>query len=183
MLLDRGLANVCHKMLYSIECHQPSYPLLFLCLLLTFSFPWFTVLCFLSFNNTLCPPLFAGCQSDADEDSEMPTQVHWARFMALLSASLHPRLQMHWAAQTSVALCPLSARWLACRPFCRSPSHHTPDWPFALAWFHFTDCCCSSSLFVNDGFMFLFPLLNPWVRGFFSFALTVSCVIISFVGI
>ncbi|KAG7220889.1 hypothetical protein INR49_017739 [Caranx melampygus] len=34
-------------------------------------------------------------ESEADEDSEMRTQVHWARFMALLSASHHHHHHHH----------------------------------------------------------------------------------------
>lgn len=37
-------------------------------------------------------------ESDADEDSEMRTQVHWARLAALLGAS-QPHNEMHRAAQ------------------------------------------------------------------------------------
>lgn len=51
-------------------------------------------------SRCLCALLFTCCQSEADDDSEMRTQVHWADFVALLSASHHHH-QMHWATQTS----------------------------------------------------------------------------------
>lgn len=103
---------------------QPSSPSLISLLAahVLFPSPDSLCVCFFLFNDpssslshTLCPPLFTCCQSEADEDSEMRTQVHWARFMALLSASHHHHHhQMHWAAQTSVTLCPYLHLWLAC---------------------------------------------------------------------
>lgn len=50
---------------------------------------------FLLISRSLLLLLFARCQSEADDDSEMRTQVHWARFMAQLSASQHHYHQMH----------------------------------------------------------------------------------------
>lgn len=53
---------------------------------------------FASLSHCLFSFLFTCYQSEADDDSEMRTQVHLARFAPPLSASLPQR--MHWPAQT-----------------------------------------------------------------------------------
>lgn len=80
-------------------------------------FSVFNKVIFLLVSLSLLFLLFC-CQSEADEDSEMRTQVHWARFMALLSAS-HPKHKMHWAAQNHhQSLSTISPPWLLCSCFC-----------------------------------------------------------------
>lgn len=125
--------------------------------LLTFCpFTWFHCV-FLTFppGLTLFSPLYSRCQSEADDDSEMRTQVHWARFMALLSASHHHHHhhQMHWATPNirhQSLCCRVSA--LAClllllltHTHYHTPHTYTPDWLFTLAWIHLTDCCCKAA--------------------------------------
>lgn len=79
------------------------------------------------------------CQSDADEDSEMRTQVHRAHIMALLGAS-RPRSKMHRAAQN---LSSVTFRHLSTPAFSASASVNTlattprPDCPLTLARFPF----------------------------------------------
>lgn len=51
------------------------------------------------FSPVLLLLLLSCCQSDADEDSEMRTQVHWAGMAALLGASLLHK-EMHRAAHS-----------------------------------------------------------------------------------
>lgn len=100
-------------------------PLLFTHFLFTSFVCLFNKTTFLLFSHFLLLLLFC-CQSEADEDSEMRTQVHWARFVALLSAS-HPQHKMHWAAQhpPSVTLCHLSTLAYLLLLLTCLLSHHT----------------------------------------------------------
>lgn len=123
-------------------------------LLLTFSSPDFCVslikATFLLVSHSLLFLLFC-CQSEADEDSEMRTQVHWAHSMALLSASHpHPHHKMHWATQhpPSVTLFHLSTMaYLLLLLLTPLLSHHTQTGQSFLP--EFTSQTANLSLLLN----------------------------------
>lgn len=70
---------------------------------------------YFSLSTKFSSPLLFRCQSEADEESEIQTQVHWAHFYrsALLDASnpRHPH-KMPWATRHPPSVTLLSPPWL-----------------------------------------------------------------------
>lgn len=103
---------------------------------------------YFSLSTKFSSPLLFRCQSEADEESEIQTQVHWAHFYwsALLDASnpRHPH-KMPWATRHPPSVTLLSPSWLTASVVTHAITPFA-DPTFTLTWVVFTPCCTALQL-------------------------------------